>query len=107
MWIDSAGREGKSRNTQDSSFLPQTPIRPLRKQSLVGGKCLMTICAERTKPRAFGFAVPQGYIKYSALFYGYYSDQRTIGWLRYRLPMAYFMVGVSVFGYSLMIVIRS
>nr|XP_036873222.1 transmembrane channel-like protein 2 [Manis javanica] len=49
----------------------------------------------------------EGYIKYSALFYGYYSDQRTIGWLRYRLPMAYFMVGVSVFGYSLMIVIRS
>ncbi|XP_007932878.2 transmembrane channel-like protein 2 [Orycteropus afer afer] len=49
----------------------------------------------------------EGYMKYSALFYGYYNDQRTIGWLRYRLPMAYFMVGVSVFGYSLMIVIRS
>ncbi|XP_005260717.1 transmembrane channel-like protein 2 isoform X1 [Homo sapiens] len=49
----------------------------------------------------------EGYIKYSALFYGYYNNQRTIGWLRYRLPMAYFMVGVSVFGYSLIIVIRS
>ncbi|XP_006732358.1 transmembrane channel-like protein 2 [Leptonychotes weddellii] len=49
----------------------------------------------------------EGYIKYSALFYGFYNNQRTIGWLRYRLPMAYFMVGVSVFGYSLMIVIRS
>ncbi|KAM8774830.1 transmembrane channel-like protein 2 [Rhynchonycteris naso] len=49
----------------------------------------------------------EGYIKYSALFYGYYNNQRTIGWLSYRLPMAYFMVGVSVFGYSLMIVIRS
>ncbi|XP_012583568.1 PREDICTED: transmembrane channel-like protein 2 [Condylura cristata] len=49
----------------------------------------------------------EGYIKYSALFYGYYNNQRAIGWLRYRLPMAYFMVGVSVFGYSLMIVIRS
>ncbi|XP_029412708.1 transmembrane channel-like protein 2 isoform X3 [Nannospalax galili] len=49
----------------------------------------------------------EGYIKYSAVFYGYYNNQRTIGWLRYRLPMAYFMVGVSVFGYSLMIVIRS
>ncbi|KAI4562840.1 hypothetical protein MJT46_019850 [Ovis ammon polii x Ovis aries] len=53
------------------------------------------------------FADAQGYMKYSALFYGYYNNQRTIGWLRYRLPMAYFMVGVSVFGYSLMIVIRS
>ncbi|XP_009434980.2 transmembrane channel-like protein 2 [Pan troglodytes] len=49
----------------------------------------------------------EGYVKYSALFYGYYNNQRTIGWLRYRLPMAYFMVGVSVFGYSLIIVIRS
>eukprot|EP00069_Balaena_mysticetus_P012500 bmy_07649T0 len=56
----------------------------------------------------FGLVIiPEGYIKYSALFYGYYNNQRTIGWLRYRLPMAYFMVGVSVFGYSLMIVIRS
>ncbi|KAH1178184.1 hypothetical protein KIL84_011886, partial [Mauremys mutica] len=35
------------------------------------------------------------------------TNQRTIGWLKYRLPMAYFMVGVSVFGYSLMVVIRS
>ncbi|XP_026501839.1 transmembrane channel-like protein 2 [Terrapene carolina triunguis] len=49
----------------------------------------------------------EGYIKYSAVFYGYYNNQRTIGWLKYRLPMAYFMVGVSVFGYSLMVVIRS
>ncbi|KAM5245851.1 transmembrane channel-like protein 2 [Ctenodactylus gundi] len=60
--------------------------------------------------KAMDFAVLwdfEGYIKYSALFYGYYNNQRTIGWLRYRLPMAYFMVGVSVFGYSLMIVIRS
>ncbi|XP_061853013.1 transmembrane channel-like protein 2 [Colius striatus] len=49
----------------------------------------------------------EGYIKYSALFYGYYNNQRTIGWLKYRLPMAYFMVGISVFGYSLMVVIRT
>ncbi|NXD08698.1 TMC2 protein, partial [Nothocercus nigrocapillus] len=49
----------------------------------------------------------EGYIKYSALFYGYYNNQRTIGWLKYRLPMAYFMVGISIFGYSLMVVIRS
>uniref|UniRef100_A0A8D0HJA2 Transmembrane channel-like protein n=1 Tax=Sphenodon punctatus TaxID=8508 RepID=A0A8D0HJA2_SPHPU len=49
----------------------------------------------------------EGYIKYSAVFYGYYNSQRTIGWLKYRLPMAYFMVGIGVFGYSLMVVIRS
>ncbi|KAI4538244.1 hypothetical protein MG293_011647 [Ovis ammon polii] len=66
--------------------------------------------AEEEKAMDFSdicFADAQGYMKYSALFYGYYNNQRTIGWLRYRLPMAYFMVGVSVFGYSLMIVIRS
>ncbi|XP_064297815.1 transmembrane channel-like protein 2 [Phalacrocorax carbo] len=60
--------------------------------------------------RAMDFSVLwdfEGYIKYSALFYGYYNNQRTIGWLKYRLPMAYFMVGISVFGYSLMVVIRS
>ncbi|XP_074842185.1 transmembrane channel-like protein 2 [Carettochelys insculpta] len=62
------------------------------------------------QPTAMDFSVLwdfEGYIKYSALFYGYYNNQRTIGWLKYRLPMAYFMVGVSVFGYSLMVVIRS
>ncbi|XP_069481914.1 transmembrane channel-like protein 2-A [Ambystoma mexicanum] len=48
-----------------------------------------------------------GYIKYSALFYGYYNNQRTIGWLQYRLPLAYFLVGVGVFGYSLIVVIRT
>ncbi|NXQ79655.1 TMC2 protein, partial [Nyctibius grandis] len=60
--------------------------------------------------RAMDFSVLwdfEGYIKYSALFYGYYNNQRTIGWLKYRLPMAYFMVGISVFGYSLMVVIRT
>ncbi|KAM9387472.1 transmembrane channel-like protein 2 [Phaethornis superciliosus] len=69
----------------------------------------------KTVPRAeqataMDFAVLwdfEGYIKYSALFYGYYNNQRTIGWLKYRLPMAYFMVGISVFGYSLMVVIRA
>lgn len=28
MWIDSVGREGKSRNTQDSSFLLRLPLAP-------------------------------------------------------------------------------
>ncbi|XP_025025230.1 transmembrane channel-like protein 2 [Python bivittatus] len=63
------------------------------------------------QPSAMDFSVLwdfEGYIKYSAIFYGYYNNQRTIGWLKYRLPMAYFMVGViGVYGYSLMVVIRS
>uniref|UniRef100_A0A667X9A2 Transmembrane channel-like protein n=1 Tax=Myripristis murdjan TaxID=586833 RepID=A0A667X9A2_9TELE len=48
-----------------------------------------------------------GYLKYSILFYGYYNDERTIGLLKFRLPLAYLLVGVGIFGYSLMVVIRT
>ncbi|KAM9440523.1 transmembrane channel-like protein 2-A [Clarias gariepinus] len=48
-----------------------------------------------------------GYCKYSVLFYGYYNDQRTIGFLKFRLPLSYLLVGIGNFGYSLMVVIRT
>uniref|UniRef100_A0A667XT92 Transmembrane channel-like protein n=1 Tax=Myripristis murdjan TaxID=586833 RepID=A0A667XT92_9TELE len=48
-----------------------------------------------------------GYCKYSVLFYGYYNDERTIGLLKFRLPLSYLMVGIGTFGYSLMVVIRT
>ncbi|KAM6965410.1 transmembrane channel-like protein 2-B [Aplochiton taeniatus] len=47
-----------------------------------------------------------GYCKYSILFYGYYNDKRMIGLLKFRLPLSYLLVGVGIFGYSLMVVIR-
>uniref|UniRef100_A0A8D3DK23 Transmembrane channel-like protein n=1 Tax=Scophthalmus maximus TaxID=52904 RepID=A0A8D3DK23_SCOMX len=47
-----------------------------------------------------------GFCKYSVLFYGYYNDQRTIGLLKFRLPLSYLMVGIGSFGYSLMVVIQ-
>lgn len=50
---------------------------------------------------------PQGYCKYSFLFYGYYDHKRTIGVLQFRLPLSYLLVGVGIFGYSLMVVIRT
>uniref|UniRef100_A0A8C7VAL1 Transmembrane channel-like protein n=1 Tax=Oncorhynchus mykiss TaxID=8022 RepID=A0A8C7VAL1_ONCMY len=53
------------------------------------------------------FFLSQGYCKYSVLFYGYYNNQRTIGLLKFRLPLSYLMVGVGTFGYSLMVVIRT
>lgn len=49
----------------------------------------------------------QGYCKYSVLFYGYYNDQRTVGLLKFRLPLSYLLVGIGSFGYSLMLVIRT
>uniref|UniRef100_A0A3P8T0Q5 Transmembrane channel-like protein n=1 Tax=Amphiprion percula TaxID=161767 RepID=A0A3P8T0Q5_AMPPE len=48
-----------------------------------------------------------GYCKYSFLFYGYYNNERTIGLLQFRLPLSYLLVGVGIFGYSLMVVIRT
>ncbi|KAM9858432.1 transmembrane channel-like protein 2-B [Aulostomus maculatus] len=48
-----------------------------------------------------------GYCKYSFLFYGYYNSERTIGLLKFRLPLSYLLVGVGIFGYSLMVVIRT
>ncbi|KAK6306639.1 hypothetical protein J4Q44_G00235640 [Coregonus suidteri] len=56
----------------------------------------------------FGLVVlPEGYCKYSILFYGFYNDERTIGVLQFRLPLSYLLVGVGIFGYSLMVVIRT
>uniref|UniRef100_A0A8C9RZV8 Transmembrane channel-like protein n=1 Tax=Scleropages formosus TaxID=113540 RepID=A0A8C9RZV8_SCLFO len=37
-----------------------------------------------------------GYLQYSVLFYGYYGSVRKIGSVGYRLPLAYFLVGVAV-----------
>ncbi|XP_047238281.1 transmembrane channel-like protein 2-B [Girardinichthys multiradiatus] len=48
-----------------------------------------------------------GYFKYSILFYGYYNNDRTIGLLQYRLPLSYLLTSVGVFGYSLLVVIRT
>lgn len=49
----------------------------------------------------------QGYAEYSVLFYGYYNNQRAIGWLKFRMPLSYFLVGVGTVAYSYMVVIRT
>ncbi|KAM9810989.1 transmembrane channel-like protein 1 [Neosynchiropus ocellatus] len=48
-----------------------------------------------------------GYAQYSVLFYGFYNNQRTIGWLKFRMPLSYFLVGVGTVAYSYMVVIRT
>ncbi|KAM6943976.1 transmembrane channel-like protein 2-B [Lycodopsis pacificus] len=48
-----------------------------------------------------------GFCQYSFLFYGYYNSDRMIGVLKFRLPLSYLLVGVGIFGYSLMVVIRT
>uniref|UniRef100_A0A8C6UBF9 Transmembrane channel-like protein n=1 Tax=Neogobius melanostomus TaxID=47308 RepID=A0A8C6UBF9_9GOBI len=47
-----------------------------------------------------------GYLQYSVLFYGYYGSVRKIGTAGYRLPLAYFLVGMAVFAYSFIILLR-
>lgn len=49
----------------------------------------------------------QGYSQYSFLFYGFYNNDKVIGLLKFRLPLSYLLVGVGLFGYSLMIVIKA
>ncbi|XP_075924226.1 transmembrane channel-like protein 1 [Petromyzon marinus] len=48
-----------------------------------------------------------GLAQYSVLFCGYYDNQRQVGWLKYRLPLAYFLVGLGCFAYSFMVLIRT
>ncbi|XP_034777808.2 transmembrane channel-like protein 1 [Acipenser ruthenus] len=48
-----------------------------------------------------------GFSQYSVLFYGYYNNQRAVGWLKFRMPLSYFMTGVGTIAYSFMVVIRT
>ncbi|CAD5228883.1 unnamed protein product [Bursaphelenchus okinawaensis] len=49
-----------------------------------------------------------GYIRYSPLFYGYYSDDEydAASGIRYSLPLAYFATILLVFGYSFFAILR-
>ncbi|KAK1327736.1 hypothetical protein QTO34_012641 [Cnephaeus nilssonii] len=47
-----------------------------------------------------------GYLQSSVLFYGFYGRERRIGRAGYRLPLAYFLVGMAVFAYSFVVLLR-
>ncbi|CAI2355554.1 unnamed protein product [Caenorhabditis sp. 36 PRJEB53466] len=48
-----------------------------------------------------------GYVRYSPLFYGYYSDEPFLGTkIKYALPLAYFMVTLTIFAYSFFAILR-
>ncbi|XP_053956242.1 transmembrane channel-like protein [Anastrepha ludens] len=54
----------------------------------------------------FTFWEFEGYIKYSPMFYGYYSNISGASTLGYKLPMAYFLTAVVVYIYSFVATLR-
>ncbi|CAI4224036.1 unnamed protein product [Auanema sp. JU1783] len=48
-----------------------------------------------------------GYVQYSLVFYGYYSRETFFGeTIKYRVPVAYFLVNIFVLGYSFFTILR-
>lgn len=47
----------------------------------------------------------EGILKYSPLFYGWYTD-RDVHSKGYRLPLAYFMTGLTVYVYNFVATLR-
>ncbi|CAJ0935641.1 unnamed protein product, partial [Mesorhabditis belari] len=48
-----------------------------------------------------------GYLRYSPIFYGYYSNDEFVGRnVKYALPLAYFIVTLFIFGYSFFAILR-
>ncbi|XP_007937763.1 transmembrane channel-like protein 1 [Orycteropus afer afer] len=64
--------------------------------------------AEEASAANFGVLYDfNGLAQYSVLFYGYYNNQRTIGWMNFRLPLSYFLVGIMCIGYSFLVVLKA
>nr|XP_031305736.1 transmembrane channel-like protein 1 isoform X2 [Camelus dromedarius] len=64
--------------------------------------------AEEASAANFGVLYDfNGLAQYSVLFYGYYNNKRTIGWMNFRLPLSYFLVGIMCIGYSFLVVLRA
>ncbi|KAK2505244.1 hypothetical protein MC885_009693 [Smutsia gigantea] len=64
--------------------------------------------AEEASAANFGVLYDfNGLAQYSVLFYGYYNNKRTIGWMNFRLPLSYFLVGIMCIGYSFLVVLKA
>lgn len=48
----------------------------------------------------------EGVLKYSPLFYGWYTNKEDSSGHGYRLPLAFFMTGLVVYAYSFVATLR-
>ncbi|NXT55668.1 TMC3 protein, partial [Pluvianellus socialis] len=86
-----------------------TVSKTIPKEHIASAQDLDTIWSlgARLKPLFLLFhCCSAGYLQYSVLFYGYYGRDRKIGKAGYRLPLAYFLVGMAVFAYSFIILLK-
>ncbi|KAH8369576.1 hypothetical protein KR093_000203, partial [Drosophila rubida] len=60
----------------------------------------------RVAGNLFTFWEFEGYLKYSPMFYGYYSSTSGISTSGYKLPLAYFLTAVLVYIYSFVATLR-
>ncbi|KAH8286454.1 hypothetical protein KR054_009173, partial [Drosophila jambulina] len=61
---------------------------------------------KRVAGNLFTFWEFEGYLKYSPMFYGYYSSTSGISTFGYKLPLAYFLTAVLVYIYSFVATLR-
>ncbi|PKU45488.1 transmembrane channel-like protein 3 [Limosa lapponica baueri] len=81
------------------------PIHLLLRSKTAYEQMNMHLCILQERYAVFAKEV-LGYLQYSVLFYGYYGHDRKIGKAGYRLPLAYFLVGMAVFAYSFIILLK-
>ncbi|NWW92672.1 TMC3 protein, partial [Rhynochetos jubatus] len=83
-----------------------TVSKTIPKEHIASAQDLDTIWSLGVTALPYGLWSLQGYLQYSVLFYGYYGRDRKIGKAGYRLPLAYFLVGMAVFAYSFIILLK-
>ena len=73
----------------------------------------LKMCVKKKKDKNYLFEdsfffLSQGYLEYSFLFYGYYGNEYIhVGAVKYPLPLAYFVVFMGTYLFSIIIVLRA
>ena len=86
-------------------------IKETRTKTLHYNNLKMCVKKKKDKNHLFEdsfFFLSQGYLEYSFLFYGYYGNEYIhVGAVKYPLPLAYFVVFMGTYLFSIIIVLRA